>query len=80
LEEALAQGRAANRLDTEAQVQTQQGEVELKLGDQKKGVRDLGAAGTLAQRYRFHRITAEAMFDLYGAYRQTGDLSRAEPA
>jgi hypothetical protein len=32
----------------------------------------------LAQRYGFHRITAEAMFDLYGAYRQAGDLSRPE--
>jgi hypothetical protein len=69
LEETLAQGRAAHRLDTEAQVQTQLGEIELKLGDQRKGVRDLEAAGTLAQRYGFHRITAEAMFDLYGAYR-----------
>jgi len=78
LEETLAQGRAAHRLDTEAQVQTQLGEVELKLGDQIKGVRDLEAGGMLAQRYGFHRITAEAMFDLYGAYRQADDLSRAE--
>jgi len=78
LEKTLAQGRAAHRLDTEAQVQTQLGEVELKLGDQRNGVRDLEAAGMLAQRYGFHRISAEAMFDLYGAYRRAGDLSRAE--
>ena len=32
----------------------------------------------LARRYGFHRITAEAMFDLYEAYRQAGALSRAE--
>jgi len=58
LEETLAKGRAAHRLDTEAQVQTQLGEVELKLGDHRKGVRDLEAGGMLAQRYGFHRITA----------------------
>jgi tetratricopeptide (TPR) repeat protein len=74
LEDTLAQGRAAHRLDTEAQVQTLLGEIELKLGDERKGVRNLEAAGILAQRYGFHRITAEAMFDLYGAYRQAGDL------
>ena len=78
LEETLAEGRAAHRLDTEAQVQTQLGEIELKLDNRRTGVRDLEAAGTLAQRYGFHRITAEAMFDLYGAYRQGGDLNRAE--
>src|SRR6202166_151751 len=78
LDRALTIARAKQKRGHEAMILLSLGELALQSGDRQGAMNPLEQAGQIAQTYNFYRTEGQAMIDLAGLYRDSGDLKAAE--
>jgi len=78
LKEALREPRTQSKLGHETQLLILLGELARKTGHDEQAARYLEEASQRANKLRFYRMDAQAMFDLASIYREKGNLAEAE--
>jgi CHAT domain-containing protein len=78
LERALAKARSQGKRGHEAELLIRLGRLAAQSGDRQPALTYLEDAGQLASSVQFHRIEADAMYELAQLYRDGGDLAKAE--
>lgn len=77
LEDALAKARQQQKRGHQAAVLILLGTLAESTGDKAQAIHYLEQAGQFATSVQFHRMEADAMFELAKLYRDTGDLATA---
>ncbi|HEY6271055.1 MAG TPA: CHAT domain-containing protein [Terriglobales bacterium] len=78
LSQALVEAEKEHKRGHRTQILILLGELALRSNDETAAIRYLEQAGQISEQAGFQRLATQAMFDLAGAYSQTGDLVKAE--
>ena len=78
LDDALTKARSQEKRGHEAAILILLGNLAEELGDKKQAIAYLDNAGQFAANVQFHRMEADAMFELARLYRDSGDMASAE--
>ena len=78
LDDALARARLQQKQGHAAQLLIVLGKLAAQQGNKREAIAHLEDAGQFATRVRFHRMEADAMFELAKLYRDLGDIAAAD--